>query len=139
MSYNLAMNRRRKNNLLPLAATALLLLLTGCAGNSYWTWQHPQQQAPQERQQALAECRDLARQEALQSRHLYYFDDPFWGAPFYRNRFYRPYSSWYYQDHLFAYQRELDRYTRLCMKAKGWQWVQVTPEPAQQKPIQPTP
>lgn len=120
------MNIKLSKTIELLLCALFLLTLSGCLGNRYWTWEHPQQYGPEKLQRDLEECRQLARRET--GPFFYYYNDPFYRWPHYHDRFYRPYSSWYYHDRFFSYQRELDRDTRLCMKAKGWVWTEIVPQ-----------
>jgi hypothetical protein len=114
-------------------AIFMLLLLCGCVGNSYWTWQHPDKQSELQLLKDRNECRNLAQTEVAQINYFYDFYDygmddfPFY-APSYRNRFYRPYFRGYHNYKFFQQQNDLERFFRICMKAKGWQRVKIEPD-----------
>lgn len=133
------MRRRR-----PAQFTYFLLLLTlllpiilgGCVSKSHWVWKNLEKPTELEFLKDKKECRDLAREET--SRIDYYYDYAPFGRPF-GIPFYAPYHYDYhgYRHHFFndyryfQEQDDYDRFFRVCMKAKGWEWVKVekTPSP----------
>lgn len=119
----------------------LALVLNGCAGNSYWTWEHPQGLGSQQLQKDELECRRLAEREAnISSYRYYYYDYPYYDLYAYRGRHHPAYYDWTWYNHyrFIQYQDDLDRYFRVCMTAKGWQLVRKE-KTVQQPPVQSTP
>jgi len=105
-----------------------VLLLAGCA--TPWVWQHPQGLGKQELEQATNECLDLAWQEANSRDYYTPYYYPYY--PYYDRYYYR--HSPYYYDYpppiFYDSQRRLydeQRFFRICMHAKGWRQVPVTP------------
>ncbi len=103
------------------ALLLLLLLLAGCAGQSNWSWQHPQGLGQSEALQAIAFCQSIADDEI--NRHDYFF--PYYSHySYYDNRDYRDRRTFYSSTlHYQQRQRFLDRqrYFRICMTSKGWE------------------
>lgn len=119
---------RKPNFLLAVLLLALPFFVGGCASGTYWTWEHPtygQGRLGADQQ----ECRQLARQEANRNDFFYgYGSYPLYWPHFSRRYYYDPYWDWYYHDRFMRYQNDLDRYYRLCMKAKGWSLVKKQKE-----------
>jgi len=141
MGYNEGMRRRnpdRNKYLLGLTSIFFMLLLSGCAGNSYWTWQHPDKQGELLLLKDQKICRDLAQAEVANINYYagYYrsYDFPFYG-PYYRDRYpqnyFRSYNNFFnnYSYYRFLQQQDdRERFYRICMKSKGWHRVKVLPE-----------
>lgn len=114
---------------------AFVLIQSGCASKTYWTWEHNElttSQMVKDRQ----ECRQLARIEADNHDFFYnYRYDPFYWPHHSRKHYYNSYWdwNWYRHDRFIRYQDSLDRYFYICMKAKGWERVkkikQESPDP----------
>lgn len=132
LRYNYPM--KKKIILLMIFSGLSVLFLSGCTAG-YWTWQHPDKLSDGQREQDLKECRELARQEVV-PYYSYGFYLSFPSHPRHRHLSdpYYPYDPWYYHDSLLRYKTELDQYTRLCMKARGWQWVHTVPGQPESKP-----
>ncbi len=126
--YNGRMTRKIRFLLILILPAAVVL--TGCTATR-WTWQHPDRRSDLERQQDLKECLELARQEVT-PYHGYGFDLPFAGHPYSRHH-HVTFRTWSYHDSLLRYESELDTYTRICMKARGWQCVRVVSGAAESK------
>ena len=122
---------RGKHFLQLVAVFMLLLLLCGCVSHSHWTWQHPDKQSELQLLKDRKDCRDLAWAEVAQANYFYDFYDryafPFYD-PYYHNRFYPLHFHGYYHYQFFQRQEDLERFFRICMKAKGWQRVKIETE-----------
>lgn len=111
--------RRRKpdrfKHFLQVIPIFLLLLLSGCGSHSNRTWQHPDKQGELQLLKDWKECRELAQTEVAQINYFYNF----YGGGMYELPYYGPY---YRGD---RYQDDVERFFRVCMKAKGWQRVKI--------------
>jgi len=103
----------------------VLVLLAGCSGGRL-TWQHPQGLGDAERLQAEKTCNLLVEEETWRSPgyppyYGRYINRPYYyGYPF-------PYRHAYgygYYDYP-GYVRASQSAFRVCMRAKGWQQVEV--------------
>ena len=100
----------------------LPLLLSGCIGYARWEWQHPEGYDAKARQQAVAECEQIAWEESYRFRTFFYPRYDGW----YYDRHHR--SHYLIEDYRFYLHQELQerrRYFRICMKSKGWQLVEI--------------
>lgn len=132
LSYNAVMRQTmtdRLQRLLILAAATMALLLSGCTGGPYWSWQHPQGLDNIALQQAQNECQALAERE-LNSLDYY---RPYSLYPRYDYRHSRrDHHRSYYLAPSYDFQRynfDLDQLYRFCLQSKGWQRVKVVPPP----------
>lgn len=130
--------------LLGLTSILLVLLLSGCARNSYWTWQHSDKLGELPLLQDQKICRDLALREVANINYYdgYYhrYDFPFY-RPYYWDRYpqnyFRSYNNFYNNYNYYRFLQQQDdrqRFYRICMKSKGWYRVKVVPEA--NKPVQ---
>ncbi|WP_303721069.1 hypothetical protein [Malonomonas rubra] len=108
-----------------LLLPAILLLLSGCIGLNRWEWQHPENYGDAARQQAIAECDQIAGEEVFRRNYFYF---PLY--PRYYDRYYdhdrRPFywtDDYFYRTQQKLYDRQ--RFFRICMKAKGWHLVEI--------------
>ncbi len=127
MTLNFTVSR----NISVLFLLALTVALTGCVSNSYWAWEH--HDLNRNNRLTLAEdqreCHNLAHDEANRYDYLYFYRNYPYFKPYYRQgRYYDPFWEWQYHDRFFRYQNALDRYYRICMKAKGWSLIKKTKE-----------
>lgn len=116
----------------------MLLFLGGCASSSYWAWQHPDKQGELQLLKDQKECRDLAQAEVAKINYYFDFynmyDFPYyWPSPRDRHhrpvlRSYHPYFGSYGHYRFLQQQDDLDRFFRICMKAKGWRRVKIDPD-----------
>ena len=102
-----------------ITVAAFSLLLTGCAGATY-TWEHPDNPGEDRLKTEQAHCDQLAKNE--------------------RNGFYNHFPHFYHQyqysyghfPHTYdqvSYYEEYRTLFRVCMKAKGWEYVKEEKEP----------
>jgi hypothetical protein len=120
-----------------LISIFMLLVLSGCAGSGYWTWQHPDKQGELQLLKDQKECRDLAQAEVANINYYFDFYDMY-ASPYYwpsyrdrHHRIYGPYFSSYSHYRFMQQQDDLDRFFRICMKSKGWRRVKIEPDKKQ--------
>jgi hypothetical protein len=110
-----------------LLPTLLLpIVLGGCVNKSHWVWKHPEKPTELEFLSDKKECNDLAQEESSKIDYYYgyrsLFSSPFY-TPYYHDRYsYHPFAN---DDRYFRQQDDLERFFRVCMKAKGWELVKV--------------
>lgn len=120
--------KSQNNSKFCLLLAVILMLLTGCLGNRGLEWQHADIFSADARQQAMAECEEIAREEMLHRNLL-----PSFAYPPYYDRYYdRRYKPLYWADYFHNRSHyeflERRRYFRICMRAKGWRLLE-TPAP----------
>ena len=103
----------------------VIVLLNGCASNSYWAWEHDEQGKKHLQGKDEQECRELARKEAVKFDYYYYDTggSVYWPPPYDRYRIERPDWGWNGHYRFLRYQDKLERLFRFCMQAKGWHLV----------------
>ncbi len=104
----------------------LAILLSACAGTSYWSWQHPAGLGEAERQQSEKTC-DRIVQEETSPRS--YYPPYFYGSyGHYPHHYGHPFAArhHYGYNHYGSagyYGERIDAFS-VCMRAKGWQQVE---------------
>ncbi len=125
-------NRQRYKGFLRLIALFTVLLTCGCVGNTYWAWEHSDNLDSNRLAQDRQECQNLAKKEVEQYNFFYNsYNFPFYPRHFYYDRYGRSYFGWRSHYEFLRYQDDLKRYFRICMQAKGWQWVKKEPDKEQ--------
>ncbi len=104
----------------------LIALLSGCSWKNHWAWQHPEGLDELSYQQAATECQNLAEKEQARDISLLY------GHPYYSHNYHyyglNPYYPGYGYSSFHQYRLNVEKLFRVCMQAKGWQWVKVQPQ-----------
>jgi len=109
-----------------LLALLLPIVLGGCVNKSHWVWKNPEKPAESDYLKDEKECNELAQSETSRIDYYYgyhsLFSSPFY-TPYYHDRCsYHPFAN---DDRYFRQQDDLERFFRICMKAKGWKLIKV--------------